>query len=72
MTNKTVDMNNRIALELRNDDVWRQVFCAAVTGVLANPSHDTEPVDRNTDDAFDVVQFAAQVADEALGVTRGK
>lgn len=65
--NKTVDMTNRITLTLRNDEVWRQVFCAALTGILAN-GRDDDPEHMN--EAFDAVMFAASVADEALPPTR--
>lgn len=52
-----------------NDEIWRQVFCAALTGVLAGWKEEPEAGDGDDpyrDDAFDAVMFAATVADEAL------
>ena len=55
--------NETITLALRNDAEWRQVFCAALTGILAN-GRDDDP--EHMDEAFDAVMFAASIADEAL------
>jgi hypothetical protein len=56
-----------------DNEHWRQVFCAALTGVLAGWKEDPEPGDGDDpyrDDAFDACMFAATVADEAFRSTK--
>ena len=48
---------------------WRQVFCAALTGILAAAKEEPTVGDADDpfrDDAYDAVSFASQVADEAF------
>lgn len=54
-------------------DAWRQVFCAALTGVLAgkNEPNVGDADDPYRDEAFDAVMFASQVADEAFTEREG-